>query len=477
MVRLGFIRLFFWSTMFLVSCENSKNHLNIEESTRKVLHINLDENIKTLAPQNITNHSEKFISELIYEGLFEIDEYGKVNPLLASEYKQDSLGFTYTFRIKPGVSFHNGDLLDMNHMYQYFKNIIDSEDPSETIQNFRIDIKGYQRYLFRKKYNIQSDSLPSGLKIIDNHSFSIAFNKPKPNLSKTLAHTDFLLHSETPTGLIGTGPYILDYSNEDISYSLIKNENYHKKWQQGLSIINIRFIKNPEAQVSEFMNGALDLLIFENSKYKSSLIEPRTKYNRYNQYESSLSKVKYVSLNNFSQASLEKLITQLIVFAQDEKLAVLSTFQGKEVFEIIEPSRDSINFYVEKLNLFDSTPKLDLPVLVKCESCSEEFASLRQTLGSYFDLYEVSFSQINPNVSYLVIEESKTPIYEKEPGFRALKNLLNSNKTRSVRNKTVLVLKIEREQVLSSIMLNGLKDYTDWTKRLKYLSFIKPKTY
>lgn len=68
-------------------------------------------------PQNLDNTggggqgvNEAFNGN-VYEGLFRLTDSGKVENLLATDYKVSSDGLTYTFTIRDGVTFHSGKKL------------------------------------------------------------------------------------------------------------------------------------------------------------------------------------------------------------------------------------------------------------------------------------------------------------------------------------------------------------------------------
>ncbi len=68
-------------------------------------------------PQNLDNTAgagqginEAFNSN-VYEALFQLTDAGSVVPQLADSYSVSDDGLTYTFKLKPGVTFHNGDKL------------------------------------------------------------------------------------------------------------------------------------------------------------------------------------------------------------------------------------------------------------------------------------------------------------------------------------------------------------------------------
>jgi peptide/nickel transport system substrate-binding protein len=68
-------------------------------------------------PQNLDNTAgagqginEAFNSN-VYEALFQLTDAGSVEPQLVASYSASDDGLTYTFKLKPGVTFHSGDPL------------------------------------------------------------------------------------------------------------------------------------------------------------------------------------------------------------------------------------------------------------------------------------------------------------------------------------------------------------------------------
>ena len=66
-------------------------------------------------PQNLDNTAgggqgvtEAFNGN-VYEGLFRLTDDGKVESLLAKDYKVSPDGLTYTFTLRSGVKFHSGN--------------------------------------------------------------------------------------------------------------------------------------------------------------------------------------------------------------------------------------------------------------------------------------------------------------------------------------------------------------------------------
>ncbi|MDR2071604.1 MAG: ABC transporter substrate-binding protein, partial [Treponema sp.] len=54
---------------------------------------------------------EGWVGNNIYDGLLFFDDQGNIEPLLAEDYRISPDGLTYTFRLRKGVKFHNGEEL------------------------------------------------------------------------------------------------------------------------------------------------------------------------------------------------------------------------------------------------------------------------------------------------------------------------------------------------------------------------------
>lgn len=482
MLKSYFLYSVFSFSIFFFSCKEKKT-LKIEKTVRNTLQINFNENILKLNPHNINSRSEKFVVFLLYEGLYMVNKNEKIVPALIEQCFLDSLSLTYFFKIKRNITFQNGNILNSHHIYTCFKRIFDADEKniSSVEKSFRDIIKGYKKYFFHKTYKSENDSLPEGFKIIDKYSFSIQFIKPIPNLFLILSNPDFWIYKKEKNNIYtGTGLYNLDYANEDIFYRLVKNKNYHLKNDGKLDTINIYFIKDKDIEINEFLNESLDLLIYNPNKFYPYNLNKvlNVKYGKYNKYESSISYVKHLSLHNINSLNLKRLMFHLLQFKEEINIVNFNNYNNQTEFEKINPSIDSINYYAQKIYFIDSMPKIKIPILNNCMGMyKSEFEVLKENLSLYFDLYQINISKINPIAPYLVIEESEIPIYTKDPDNKTLLKILNKTKKYTSFSQSVLIINYKREEVYTNVMLKGLKPYTDWTKELNNLYFIKPKIY
>ncbi len=464
-------------SLFIVSCETSEKSeiQNIEKRSRNTLRINFEENILTLNPRAIASQSEKFVGFLLYEGLYKLNNRRKPVPALLEQCFLDSLSNTFFFKIKSSIAFQNGEFLNSGHIYSRFKEIIDfeEEEANDEIRRFRNDIKGFKKYSIRKSYKIGNDSLPKGFKIIDALNFSIQFTKPQPELFTLLSKPDFWIYQIIDNKYIGTGPYILTYANEDISYLLTKNKNYHTTWEQGLDNINIRFIKNKDARLNEFLNGSLDLLVQKPNSQNDVL---DNQYAHYRKIKGSQSLIKHLSVMNMSNPYMEKLMLQLL--APNNETTILKHNENQIDYHSVVYSEDTVNYYAQKLHFTDSTAKLKIPIILDCkQNCRQEAKIIKAALSKYYEIYEVNRAEINPFAPYIVINESIEHIYTAQADSSTLLKLLKLSQNSKYANQTLLILEYQRAKIFTNIMLKGLSPHTDWTKELDKLYFTEPKVY
>ena len=64
--------------------------------------------LETLDPYNTNSTLNQAAGKAYYEGLYEFDKDLKMQPKLATEYSVSPDGLQYTFKLRPGVKFHDG---------------------------------------------------------------------------------------------------------------------------------------------------------------------------------------------------------------------------------------------------------------------------------------------------------------------------------------------------------------------------------
>ncbi|MDR9392013.1 MAG: ABC transporter substrate-binding protein [Trueperaceae bacterium] len=181
------------------------------------------------------------VTVLMYQGLAYTDWDGTIRPMLATSWSASDDGLTWTFKLREGVTFHNGDELtaaDVKYSYDYIR----SED---------CGCAG----------SVYLNAVES-IEVVD--PYTVAFHMSSRN-SAILAGVADKLTAVFPEGYfdqdgaqarlnqasVGTGPFMLEEFRPNQSIRLVRNPNY---WQPGVPYLDaITFVSVPDG--NSLLNG------------------------------------------------------------------------------------------------------------------------------------------------------------------------------------------------------------------------------
>ena len=178
----------------------------------------------------------------VYEPLTKINEDGSVAPLLADSWQASPDLKTYTFKLRKGVKFQNGEPLDSAAVKFSFER---AAAPASTNKD---------KSLFQ---SFESVSAP------DADTVVIALKYSEPNLPFLLgqASASIIEQKSAPTDAtqpVGTGPYTLGAWTKGSSITLAKWPDYRNAGAIKLAKVTIRFISDPAAQIAALLSGDVD---------------------------------------------------------------------------------------------------------------------------------------------------------------------------------------------------------------------------
>jgi peptide/nickel transport system substrate-binding protein len=202
----------------------------------------------TLEPPGLdpTNAAAAAIAEVtlynIYETLTKINEDGSVSPLLAESWQVSPDLKTYTFKLRKGVKFHNGEPFDSAAVKFTFDR---AAAPTSTNKD---------KSLFQAFEQVTAP---------DPETIVVVLKYSEPNLPFLLAQASASIvePKSAPTDAtqpVGTGPYTLGAWTKGSSITLIKWPDYRNASAVKLSKVIIRIISDPAAQVAALLSGDVD---------------------------------------------------------------------------------------------------------------------------------------------------------------------------------------------------------------------------
>lgn len=189
-------------------------------------------------PFTATTADAKSIYFNIYEGLVKVQPDGTFAGAVASDYAMSDDGKTWTFTLRDGVQFHNGNAVTADDVLYSIQLAIDSQ------------ITGYDNIdSFEQGTDGGSTTITVSLKDADTDFLSYATQAIVPKDSDS--------NGELATAPVGTGPFrFTEYKVQDH----VTLERFDDYWGTPayLDSVTVRFLADSSQELVNFQSGAID---------------------------------------------------------------------------------------------------------------------------------------------------------------------------------------------------------------------------
>lgn len=240
--------------------------------SKKVLRFAETNPKNSLDMQTNTSSKVAVISDHVTESLLRYDEELNLVPILIKDMPTVSEdGLVYSFELKDGIKFHNGETLKSSDVKFTFERMFTPATGALSTYNYDM-IKGAKEMLAGSATTLE------GFKIIDDTKFEITLVQPYAPFISNLAISYAEIFPEAATKeagenwgittLIGTGPYKLKENNQDTGVTLVKNEEYHGG-VPNLDEIQVKYIDDVNTQLLEYEKGNIDVVGLDATLYKN----------------------------------------------------------------------------------------------------------------------------------------------------------------------------------------------------------------
>ncbi|HZV94265.1 MAG TPA: ABC transporter substrate-binding protein, partial [Caldimonas sp.] len=179
----------------------------------------------------------------VLEGLTKINMDGKVTPLLAESWSTDPDGKVYTFKLRKGVKFHDGEAFDASDVKFSFER---AKAPGSTNKA--------KKAVFDNIARIDTPDASTVIVVLNNADGNFLFRMGE----NTAVILDPKSAPTTATKPIGTGPYKFDAWQKGSSITLVKNDQFRDAAKVQMKKVTFRFINDPAAQVAALLAGDID---------------------------------------------------------------------------------------------------------------------------------------------------------------------------------------------------------------------------
>ncbi len=273
------ISILFAATCFvaMVSCKTSETPGVKKLSDKNGGTFSMAENIEvgTLFPQAITSQVEGVITSQIHECLVKLNPRTlEAIPGLANQWEISAGGRIITFHLVKGVHFQDDKCYrggkgpeltskDVKYTLELLATKSDMNYQFETILKDRLE--GANDF-----YNQKAGSI-SGLKIIDDYTFSLELVHSSISFLKLLANPSASILNEVAVKAYGkdlktgAGPFKYSYASTKDNYILVRNPNYYATDSSGCSLpyldtVVVKILPSIEDGLALFESQKLDLI-------------------------------------------------------------------------------------------------------------------------------------------------------------------------------------------------------------------------
>lgn len=257
--------------------------------------VGIQQDIDSLDPHKATAAGTKEILFNIFEGLVKPDVDGNLICAVADSYDISDDGLVYTFTLRDGVKFHNGNDVtceDVKYSLERAAGLLDGTPLIATLQT------------------IQS------VDILDEKTVQVTVGAPNAELIYSFVAAIIPAGSgeDEAADPVGTGPFsFVSYTPQE-GIVLAKNENY---WQEGLPYLDqveFKIVGSSDSALLELQGGSIDIYSYLTDSQANELKDS------FQVVSSPSNVVQALFLNNDYEPLQDVRVRQAICYAVDKDL-------------------------------------------------------------------------------------------------------------------------------------------------------------
>ena len=264
--------------------------------------VGIAQDFDSLDPHHMTAAGTKEVLFNVFEGLVKPTSDGDIVPAVASAVEKSEDGLTYTFTLRQGVKFHNGDPVTVQDVIFSIERRRNGEDAAAKLDALDIiaDVQG------------EGDTL------------TVTLSEPSNEFLAFLMNAYILPegYDAQETAPVGTGPY--KFVSRTPQESLVL-ERFGDYWGTPGQVdkVTFRIIENVEGLVLGLQSGALDLVMHMTSTQTDQLSDAE-----FHIEEGSMNLVQALYLNNAAAPFDDVRVRQALSYAVNKQGIIDLAFDG-----------------------------------------------------------------------------------------------------------------------------------------------------
>ncbi len=219
---------------------------------------------ETLDAQMARSTQAADIQRDIGEGLFTYAIDGEVVPAAAERYAMSEDGLTYTFYLREGLRWSNGDTVTADHFVAGMRRLVDPATAAFYAEML-VDVENAE--------GIISGDIPVsmlGVEAVDERTLVVRLVRPTAYLTGILTHpSTFPVHTPSfeehgdeyarPGRLVSNGAYVLDAWVPGSLVALKRNEQYWNNAATSIDAVNWHVVVQDSAELNRYRAGELHI--------------------------------------------------------------------------------------------------------------------------------------------------------------------------------------------------------------------------
>lgn len=296
----------------LTGCGEDSGTSSTGEAPAQEVTVAISSTFATLDPALISTTHMAHVYGNMGSNFYRTDANGVLQYDLGENMEKSEDGLTYTFTIKEGLKWSDGEPLTAEHFVYGIKRAIGyGPDNAYTKKNLVNFIAGAEEAA-NAAMDV-ADMTNVGVTALDDTTFQVTLSTPCPYFERIFSgnvtspmRPDFALEHDSSWSVNGTypssGPMVLESISPEEEAVLVKNENYWDAENVTLEKATFVVMTDSTAQVNAFRTGDIDIAmsvpseVATNAEYESNIVMPEKYVSNY-----------FVLINSGPKAQVEAL--------------------------------------------------------------------------------------------------------------------------------------------------------------------------
>lgn len=212
----------------------------------KTINIALHQDPPKLDPMVSTAFVDRMVFQSVFDKLVELDDKGKIVPMLAEKWEISPDGKQYTFHLRKGVKFHDG-----------------TEFNAEAV---KFNLERYKQKSSNRRNELKAVKT---IKVIDPYTVELDLDTPYAPLLANLTDRAGMMCSPDAVKKagdkfqnhpVGTGPYVFKERSKGNQIVLVKNKEYWQKDKPKADKLVYKIMTDGNVALMNLKSGQVDMI-------------------------------------------------------------------------------------------------------------------------------------------------------------------------------------------------------------------------